>query len=355
MKVVSIIGARPQFIKASPICRLLRQSHKEILVHTGQHYDENLSDIFFEELGIPSPDFNLGIGSGSHGSQTGAMLSAIEVVLLDEKPNWVLVYGDTNSTLAGALAAAKLKIRLCHVEAGLRSYNRSMPEEINRRLTDHVSDLLLCPSETAVTNLLNEGITFGVYNVGDVMVDALEFAVDKARERSDILTRLGIVDNGYILTTVHRAENTDNSERLKAILSAFAKIEETIIFPVHPRTSNSIKNCGIRVEEFENVKFIEPVGYLDMVRLQQSARVIMTDSGGIQKEAYWLSVPCITLRDETEWMETVSYGWNKLVGAEPNEIINAVKSITIPTIHPPLYRSQSESASELCVRLLDGE
>jgi len=297
MKIVSIIGARPQFIKAAAISRELRQEHTEFLVHTGQHYDDNMSAIFFDELDIPEPDINLGVGSGLHGQQTARMLVEIEKILLDEKPNWVLVYGDTNSTLAGALAASKLHIPVAHVEAGLRSFNKDMPEEINRILTDHVSDLLLCPSQTAIDNLAYEGITKGVHLVGDVMYDALMFAVERAEIKSTILKKLGIKEKTYLLATVHRAENTDDEKRLKNILDAFDALDEPIIFPVHPRTKKAMQKIGYLPAK--HIQLIEPVGYMDMVILAKSARMVLTDSGGLQKESYWLGVPCITLRDET--------------------------------------------------------
>jgi len=338
MKVVTIVGARPQFIKAAPVSRALRQRHTEVLVHTGQHYDDNMSAVFFRELDLPEPDYNLGIGSGSHGRQTGQMLMRIEEVLLAEKPEWVLVYGDTNSTLAGALAAAKLHIRVAHVEAGLRSFNRAMPEEINRVMTDHLSDLLFCPSETAVKNLAAEGITRGVHLVGDVMADALAFAAERAPTHSDILARLGLAERGYLLVTVHRAENTDESTRLQNILAALTQMDERVVFPVHPRTRKAIERLKAKPEsENKHLKLIDPVGYLDMVRLEQSARMILTDSGGMQKEAYWLGVPCVTLRDETEWVETVQAGWNVLTGANAGRILNVVHSFVRPGHRPPQY------------------
>lgn len=332
MKVASIVGARPQFIKAAPVSRQLRQEHQEVLIHTGQHYDENMSAVFFDELGIPQPEYELGVGSGPHGSQTGRMLESIEKVLIAEAPEWVLVYGDTNSTLAGALAGAKLNIRTAHVEAGLRSFNRSMPEEINRVVADHVSDLLLCPSETAVDNLAAEGLTRGVYLVGDVMADALHFAIDRAARHSTILERLGLDEGCYLLATVHRAENTDNENHLRAILTAFARVQEPLIFPIHPRTRKMLLKFGLDalLTPNSNVRLLEPVGYLDMALLEKGARLILTDSGGIQKEAYWLGVPCITLRDETEWVETVQAGWNVLVGADTDRIEQATRSFSPP-------------------------
>lgn len=335
MKVVSIVGARPQFVKAAVVSRILRQQHSEVLVHTGQHYDYKMSDIFFEELGLPKPEVNLEVGSGLHGWQTGQMLARIEEVLLEEQPDWVLVYGDTNSTLAGALAAAKLHYKVAHVEAGLRSFNRAMPEEINRLLTDQLSELLFCPSQTAVDNLAVEGITRGVHLVGDVMADALQLAAARARTQSTILGQLGLEERSYYLATVHRAENTDDTLRLKSILAAFEALPAPLIFPIHPRTRKVIETLGYSPNA--QVRFIEPVGYLEMVRLQGSARMILTDSGGIQKEAYWLGVPCVTLRDETEWVETVQTGWNILTGADMDAIIRAVNTFVPPSVQPPLY------------------
>ena len=338
LKIATIVGARPQFIKIASVSRRLRRDAEEVLIHTGQHYDNNLSNIFFEELDIPHPKYNLGIGSGSHGHQTGQMMEKIEEVLIDEKPDWVFVYGDTNSTLAGALAAGKLHIKIAHIEAGLRSYNRLMPEEINRVLTDHISDLLFCPSDVAVSNLSKEGITEGVINVGDVMVDSLLFASKKAKESSNIEQAYGVMPGEYLLATLHRAENTDVSHRLSNILEAFSAIGTPILFPMHPRTRKAISEFGFD-EKLSNplIKIIQPVGYLDMVLVEQSARMILTDSGGIQKEAYVLKVPCITLRDETEWVETVQTGWNILVGADIHKIVDAVKNFQEPANHPQLY------------------
>ncbi len=340
MKIVSVVGARPQFIKAAPVSKALREAgYHEFILHTGQHYDYGMSQVFFKELNIPEPDVNLGVGSGSHGWQTGQMLIGIEKVLMAKKPDWVLVYGDTNSTLAGALAAVKLHIPLAHVEAGLRSFNRVMPEEHNRVLTDHSADLLFCPTQTAVDNLAKEGIKQGVHLVGDTMYDAILQFGEIARQRSTILRDLGLQQKGYLLATVHRQSNTDNPENLRNILAAFAEIEEPIIFPVHPRTRQIISELGLLnlKSGIENPKFIDPVGYLDMLMLEQSARMILTDSGGIQKEAYWLGVPCVTLRDETEWVETVQAGWNVLVGANADAIVRAVRSFAPPMAHDALY------------------
>jgi UDP-N-acetylglucosamine 2-epimerase len=337
VKIVSIVGARPQFIKAAPVSRALRRDsrHTEVLVHTGQHYDYNMSALFFEELEIPEPDYNLGIGSGPHGQQTGQMLEALERVLLDERPDWVLVYGDTNSTLAGALASVKLHIPVAHIEAGLRSFNRRMPEEHNRVLTDHAANLLLCPTRTAADNLSREGITQGVHNVGDVMYDAVLFNIGIAEKRSTALGRLALKPGSYLLATVHRAENTGDPDRLAAILEAFGAIQESIVFPAHPRTCSALTAFELSVPA--NVRMVEPVGYLDMLLLEKHARLILTDSGGVQKEAYFFGVPCVTLRDETEWVETVEAGWNVVVGTDPNRILQTVRSFTRPLDRPAFY------------------
>lgn len=326
MKIVSIVGARPQFIKCAPVSRTLRKEHQEILVHTGQHYDPEMSDVFFKELNIPEPDYNLGIGSGNHGEQTGKMLIEIERVLLKEKPDLVLVYGDTNSTLAGSLAASKLNIKVAHVEAGLRSFDRTMPEEINRVLTDHTSDILFCPTETAVRNLKNEGITEGVYNVGDVMLDAVEYNKKLAEEKSEILEKLDLKPKEFMLATVHRASNTDSRENLSSIVKAFCSVEGIIVFPVHPRTKKYLMEYALweKLCDSESVKVIPPVGYLDMLKLENNSKKILTDSGGVQKEAYMLGVPCITIRENTEWVETLEDGWNILVGADYEKIVDAI-------------------------------
>jgi len=325
MRIASIVGARPQFIKCAPVSRELRKGHEEILVHTGQHYDHGMSEVFFEELRIPKPDYNLGIGSGTHGRQTGAMLGAIEDVLEKEKPDVVLVYGDTNSTLAGALAAAKLHIPVAHVEAGLRSFDRRMPEEVNRVLTDHASDLLFCPTETAVGNLAAEGITKGVFLVGDVMLDAMNYNRAIAEERSRILEDVGVEPGDYIAVTIHRPSNTDERENMVAILGALEDAGKPVVFPVHPRTRKFLREYGLLAQMPENVRVVQPLGYLDMIRLMAHAEKILTDSGGVQKEAYMLGVPCITLRENTEWVETVEAGWNVLVGAGRDRIVDAIR------------------------------
>lgn len=332
MKIVTIVGARPQFIKAAAVSRVIRDDYankiEEILVHTGQHYDDNMSKVFFEELDIPKPKYNLEISGGQHSEMTGRMLEAIEKVLLEEKPDWVLIYGDTNSTLAGALAAAKLHIRVAHVEAGLRSFNMRMPEEINRILADRVSSLLFCPTETAVNHLKSEGITKGVYNVGDVMYDAALFYRDRARQQSTILNDLSLTKGCFALATCHRAENTDDSHRLGEILSALAEVatELPVVFPIHPRTRKLVNEYGL-AHHLASLIVTEPLSFLDMVALEQAARLILTDSGGVQKEAFFYGVPCITMRDETEWVETVELGWNKIVGSSAASIVSGVKDM----------------------------
>ena len=324
MKIATVVGARPQFIKCAPLSKELRAVAVEVLIHTGQHYDNNMSDLFFRDLEIPEPDYNLGVGSGTHAEQSGEMLKRIESVLLKEKPDYVLVFGDTNSTLAGGLAAAKLCIPVAHVEAGLRSFNRRMPEEINRVVTDHLSSLLFCPTATSVSNLAREGITEGVRLVGDVMYDALLSHSRRAEERSRILDQLRLEPKSYFLATVHRAENTDDSNRLAAIVKAFEMISDisTIVWPVHPRTRKVLESYGLQRNR-GSFSILDPISYLDMLCLEKQARGILTDSGGVQKEAYWFQVPCITLRDESEWVETVQSGWNTLVGTDPDSIFGA--------------------------------
>jgi UDP-N-acetylglucosamine 2-epimerase len=356
IKVATIVGARPQFIKISLVSTKLRKEFKEVLIHTGQHYDYNMSKVFFDELNIPEPDYHLGIGSGSHGLQTGLMLQAVEKVLKKESPAVVLVYGDTNSTLAGALAAAKLNLTVAHVEAGLRSFNRDMPEEINRVLTDHVSQFLFCPTQTAVANLAAEGIKKGVHLVGDVMYDAALYYGKIADQRSNVLDRLTLPPGEYFLATIHRAENTDNLENLSNIIGALRECPMPVILPLHPRTRAAL---GDKYSETHgSCKFIPPVSYLDMLKLEKNAKAIFTDSGGIQKEAYFFRVPCITLRGETEWVETVSSGWNMLVGAERKRILSALSHINKPRpVHKEYYGNgyASDRIVEIIARELVGK
>lgn len=334
MKVITVLGARPQFIKAAPVSRVIRREVEEIIIHTGQHYDQNMSDIFFEELSIPKPDYLLGIGSGNHGKQTAEMLTQIENIILDEKPDYMMVYGDTNSTLAGALAAAKLHIPIVHVEAGLRSFNKKMPEEVNRILTDHISTHLLCPTDTAVENLKNENITDGVANIGDVMYDAVLFNAELAKKNSTILKQQSLDAKDYYLITIHRAENTDNKERLGNIFEAFNQIPGTKVWPIHPRTKKMITDYGFNLDSIEGLKIIEPIGYLDMLTLELNSKKIITDSGGVQKEAYFAKVPCVTVREQTEWIETLIDDANILVGTDTKKIVDAVLKDVQPSYKP---------------------
>lgn len=338
MKLLTIVGARPQFIKATPVCKALREAgHKEYLIHTGQHYDYGMSRVFFEEMEIPEPSLNLQVGSGNHGWQTGQMLMKIEEVLLTEKPDCLLVYGDTNSTLAGALAAIKLHITVAHIESGLRSYNRSMPEEHNRVLTDHCADLLFCPTQVAVDNLISECVQGKVHLVGDTMFDAVLHFYRISESKSQILKTLGVEPKQFLLATVHRPYNTDIPANLMDVLRAFMEIGEQVIFPVHPRTRLKIAELDQDFSEelaTSNVHMIDPVGYLDMLMLEKNARLILTDSGGIQKEAFFFNVPCITLRPETEWVETVQAGMNVLVGTNRLQILDAVSKTDWPEAAP---------------------
>jgi len=335
MKVLSIVGARPQFIKAFAVSQELRKQHQEVLVHTGQHYDEELSDVFFEVLGIPDPDYNLGVGSGSHGEQTAEMLTQLERLISDENPDVIILYGDTNSTLAGTIAGAKMDPAVAHVEAGLRSHNREMPEEVNRILSDHASDILFAPSERAIDYLASEGISENVHNVGDVMYDALLSVQEKALTQLSILSELNIEGEPYLLATVHRPRNTDNRDRLETILDTLAADERRVILPAHPRTVERLEQYGLRDTIEEKLTLIDPVGYLDFITLQINADVIVTDSGGIQKEAFFLNVPCVTLREETEWPETIDAGGNVLVGADRDAIRDALAN-------PPRTTSDTE-------------
>ncbi len=336
MKVITVVGARPQFIKAAAVSRAIAEYNdmndlqiEEKILHTGQHYDEQMSAVFFEQLEIPKPKYNLGIVEKTHGAMTGRMLADIEAVLIDETPDALLVYGDTNSTLAGALAAAKLHIPVIHVEAGLRSFNMMMPEEINRILTDRVSQLLLCPTQTAVENLAAEGISAGVYNVGDVMFDVTLYYRDKAREQFP-LTRWGLEENGYLLCTIHRAENTDEPGKLGAIFSALQSLSSQlkVVIPLHPRTRKLLNDYGYD-HYLQDLYALEPVSYLEMISLESAAKIIVTDSGGMQKEAFFHGVSCVTIRDQTEWVETVSAGVNQLCSTDKEQIVVIINDLLL--------------------------
>lgn len=333
MKILTVVGARPQFIKAAAVTRVIREKHasriREVIVHTGQHHDDNMSRVFFDQMDIPHPDFNLGITGGGHGQMTGRMLEKIEHVLYSEKPDWVLVYGDTNSTLAAALAAAKLHTPVAHVEAGLRSFNMRMPEEINRIITDRVSSLLLCPTETAVRNLHDEGLRNNVHQVGDVMYDVALYYGERARLESTILSRLNIKEKGFALATCHRAENTDNVQNLEQIFRALGEISSNhipVVLSLHPRTRRKVEDFGLW-QFLTGMIVTEPLSFLDMVALEQAAKIILTDSGGVQKEAFFHGVPCVTMRDQTEWTETVDLGWNTLTGANAGKIQSAAERL----------------------------
>ncbi len=349
MKILSIVGARPEFVQAALLSEAIRRQHTEILVHTGQHYDYMMNDVFFRDLELRAPDYNLDVGSGSHARQTGEIMIRSEEVLLREKPDWVIVRGDTNSTLGAALAATKLQIPVAHIEAGMRSFNRAMPEEINRVLADRLADLLFCATETAVRNLAQEGIVSGVHCVGDVMYDAALRFAPIAAAQSRVLEQLQLVPQKYLLVTAHRSANTDNRENLRRICSALDQLREPVIFPVHPRTRAALKEA--QIETRPHIRLIEPVGYLDMLNLEKHARRILTDSGGVQREAYYLGVPCVTLRDETEWVETIDDGWNVLVGTDVNRIVNAVETFDPPT-DKPSGRFGDGHASEKIIEIL---
>ncbi|MFP7159515.1 UDP-N-acetylglucosamine 2-epimerase (non-hydrolyzing) [Priestia aryabhattai] len=341
MKVLTVVGARPQFIKACMLSRLFNNGSEieEILVHTGQHYDSNMSDVFFKQLQIPKPNYHLGVGSDSHGRQTGKMLIEIENIILAENPDIVLVYGDTNSTLAGSLVASKLHVPIAHVEAGLRSFNKKMPEEVNRLLTDHLSTWLFCPTADSIKNLKCEGIEKGVYLTGDIMYDATLHYRNIAIKHSDILSQLKVSPRDYYLATIHRAENTDNPNKLKGLLTALGELDKSVVLPLHPRTKNKIEFYNLqKLLSSSNIRVVEPLDYFDMLALESAAKIILTDSGGVQKEAYMLEVPCITLRDETEWTETVQAGWNTLTNSlDYKTILKAVSDIKTPNNHPLLF------------------
>lgn len=348
MKVVSIVGARPQFIKAAPLSEQLRKRHTEVLVHTGQHYDVEMSDIFFSQLGIPIPHYNLEVGSADHGEQTARMLMGIEKILINEKPDIVITFGDTNSTLAGSLAAVKIHIPAAHVEAGLRSFNRKMPEEINRIVADQVSDILFAPTKTAAKNLKRESVMGQVFQCGDIMYDAILKMMSVASRKSNIIRKLDLGSEDYILITVHRAENTDNLDNLSKITEALSQMSIKVVFPVHPRTHKVLrqsKNLDM-LRKNKKVLVIEPVGYLDFLMLEKHAKKIITDSGGVQKEAYFLSKPCITIRSETEWVETVADGWNVITGVDPEKILDAVKNFN-PKGEPRKLFGDGDSAKKM--------
>ena len=351
-KIITIIGARPQFIKAAMVSRALSKEIEEIIVHTGQHYDKNMSEIFFEQLQIPKPKYNLGIGSGSHGKQTGEMLIEIEEVLLKEKPDYVMVYGDTNSTLAGALAASKLLIPIIHVEAGLRSYNMEMPEEQNRVLTDHISSILICPTQTAVDNLKKEGITKNVYLTGDVMCDSVIYYSNLAQEKINLssIELIPIYEKKdvkeWYLTTIHRAENTMDDKNLTNILEVFEKLDKMVIFPVHPRIKSMVNEL-YKKNNYKNIYFIEPVDYLTMLYLTKNAHKVVTDSGGLQKECYILDTPCITIRNQTEWVETLKNGYNILSKPEKNELLEKIINAKICDLNKIHYYGDGHAAERI--------
>ncbi|UFU00038.1 UDP-N-acetylglucosamine 2-epimerase (non-hydrolyzing) [Radiobacillus kanasensis] len=340
MKILTVVGARPQFIKSSMLSKAIQKNPKiqEIIVHTGQHYDDNMSNVFFEQLHLPKPDYYLGVGSDSHGKQTAHMLMELESIMNSVTPNIVLVYGDTNSTLAGSMAAAKLHIPIAHVESGLRSYNKKMPEEINRVITDHLSHWLFCPSQSAAENLKKEGITEGVHVTGDIMYDSVLYFKDLALKQSSILQDLTLFNKSYYLATIHRAENTDQPDRLESILQALGQLKTTVVLPLHPRTKSKIEQFNLNhLIASSNMKVIDPLNYFDMLTIASQTELILTDSGGLQKEAYMLQVPCLTLRDETEWIETLDAGWNQLVGADSKKIVEGVAASHIPQEYPALF------------------
>jgi UDP-N-acetylglucosamine 2-epimerase len=353
MKIVSLVGNRPQFVKAAAVSRLLRERHDELLVHSGQHYDDELSAVFFRELALPAPDRRLGVGSGSNAEQVAGIMHAFEPVLESDQPDIALVYGDTNTTLAGALSCARLGLPLAHVEAGMRSFDWSMPEERNRVLADHVSDLCLCPTETAVANLGHEGLERRARLVGDVMADVSSAMAPVAEQKSDALERLGVAPREYLLVTVHRAGNVDRDEPLKRIVDLLRRLPLTAVFPVHPRTRAAFERIGAldELERLEHLRIVAPLGYLDFTKLLFHAHAVLTDSGGVQKEAYLARVPCLTLRDTTEWTETVELGWNRLLGVDAEAVLDALRRLERPPEHPDLYGGGR--AGEAIVRELE--
>ncbi|GAB1467778.1 UDP-N-acetylglucosamine 2-epimerase (non-hydrolyzing) [Candidatus Cloacimonadota bacterium] len=349
MKIVQLVGARPQFVKLAPLSKVFRRDHQEIIIHSGQHYDIQMNEVFFRDMEIPNPDYNLSVGSGSQGVQTAEILAAIEPILVKEKPDWVIVYGDTNTTLAGALAAAKLGIKTAHVEACLRSFNKTMPEEINRIVTDHISDLLLAPTKMAMINAEREGLKDKCYLVGDIMVDSLKFGIAKAHRESKALEELNLVGEKYSLLTLHRPYNVDNAANLYHILSSLNKLKRKIIFPVHPRTKNVLQQ--METGKFPNIDYVAPQAYLDFLYLMENAEMILSDSGGIQKEAYILKKPCVTLRYETEWVETVDSGWNLLLPTNSDNFPEAISSFNPPKEHPSIFgENVAEKIAEMVVK-----
>jgi UDP-N-acetylglucosamine 2-epimerase (non-hydrolysing) len=338
MKIASVVGARPQFVKAAPVSQALADArHEELLVHTGQHYDDVMSDVFFEELDIDEPAYNLDVGSGTHGRQTGDMMARFEAVVEAEDPDAVLVYGDTNSTLAGALVAAKCNVTLANVESGLRSFDQSEPEEVNRVLAEQVSDVLFAPTDSAVENLAREGVTDGVHQVGDVMLDVMLWARDVARERSTVLDDLDLTEGEYALSTVHRAQNTDDPDVLADIMTGLVEAPLEVVLPVHPRTEKRLREHGLYEGVAKDLTLVDPLGYFDFVRALDGASRVATDSGGVQKEAFFLDTRCVTLREETEWVETVDAGWNTLVGSDPDAIVRELGTDAVPDEKPDLF------------------
>ena len=365
MKITTIVGARPQFVKAAVVSRAIKRHNteyssdpiQETIIHTGQHFDDNMSDVFFRDMDIPRPDHHLNLGGGTHGQMTGRMLEAIEKVYMDSRPDWVLVYGDTNSTLAGALAAAKLHIPVAHVESGLRSYNRKMPEEINRILTDHASTLCFAPTDQAVGNLVGEGIAEStIARVGDVMQDAMIFYRDLASKQQTIVDELKLPNKGFILATAHRAENTDDPGRLAGIIEGLTQLaqELPVVLPLHPRTRNKLNDFGLMERAKSALTLIDPVGYMDMVMLEANAALIATDSGGVQKEAYFNQVPCLTLRDETEWTELLDAGVNRLVGADPDAIAAQGRAMLGMSIPAGTLYGDGQAAEAIIAKLING-
>jgi len=353
MKIASIIGTRPQFIKLAPLSKEVRKNHKEIIIHTGQHYDKKMSDLFFKELDIHQPDYNLEVGSGSHGQQTGEMIKRIEKVLIKENPDLVLVYGDTNSTLSGALAAAKLNITVAHIEAGLREFDKSIPEEINKIVSDHTSNILFCPSDLGMKNLAKEGITANVYNVGDITLDlAKRLSANTILEKS-ILKKYNLKKKDFYYMTMHREKNTGQKKRLSSIVSALENISKTVIFPIHPRTAKALKKYKLwgKINQIKSLKILPPIGYQESIMLIKNAEKTITDSGGVIKESYFLKTPAVIIDDTTEWVETVEDGWNVIAGADKDKIIRFVNRAVKPKRHREVY-GNGKSAQKI-IRMLN--